>query len=145
MATLLLGGLISGTHPRISMFFAGMLLWEWFTHRWPARRDLPGRAGRHDRAGLTAAATALAVGLVVPSGLLQGLLRIAVVLVAWPVLCAACFGPDGRAGWALFGLLPVTFTLSVAGSLALFLVVEKPLSLDRREVFGRPGAAPPSG
>jgi peptidoglycan/LPS O-acetylase OafA/YrhL len=189
VATLLLGGLISGTHPRISMFFGGMLLWEWFTHRWPGERDVPGRADRLDRVGLAAFATALTVGLVVPSGLLQGLPRVAVALVAWPVLCAACFGPagtchrtaawtplrwlgnisysfyllhslvlqgfflglqalwepDGQAGWAWFGLLPVTFALSVAGSLALYLVVEKPLSLDRRGVFRRPGAAPPGG
>ena len=46
----------------------------------------------------------------------------------------------GWPSWAAWGLLPVTFALSVAASLGLFLAVERPFSLKPRRIC--PAAAP---
>ena len=173
---LLLGGLISGTHPRMSMFFGGMVLWEWLKYRWPDRSQAPGAAARLDRSAVVALAVGVLAPLALQSNVVLGLPRIAVVLVAFTVLCAGCFAVDGRcrrwftwtplrllgnvsfsfylihslvlqgfflgleavraptqdATWLWFALLPVLFLASAAAATAMFLLVEKPLSLNRR-------------
>ncbi|MFZ4518547.1 MAG: acyltransferase family protein [Microthrixaceae bacterium] len=181
IGTLLLGGLISGTHPRLSMFFGGMLLWEWLRYRWPEEESDPAAVRRIDRLSTWSLPVALAVSLMLLSSVLQGLPRIAAMLVLWPILCAGCFAvdgrmrrwfswtplrylgnisysyylihslvlqgfflgleqvwaPDGEAGWAFWVLMIPVFVLTVAGALALFLLVEKPFSLDRRSLHPR--------
>lgn len=181
LGTLLLGGFISGTHPRLCMFFGGMLVWEWLRFRWPSDQDDPDRIRRLDRLSSAALPTALVLAPILAGTLLQGLPRVAAMLVLWPVLCAGCFAvdgrmrrwfswtplrylgnisysyylihslvlqgfflgleqvwaPDGEAGWAFWVLMVPVFALTVAGALVLFLLVEKPFSLDRRSLNPR--------
>ncbi len=176
VAVLLLGGLISGTHPRMVMFFGGMLLWEWMTNRWPSRSDHPEARQVVNRLSIAALVVGVLSPLVLTSDFLLQLPRIAVLAVAWPLLCAGCFAVDGAcrrwfswtplrllgnisysyylmhalvlqalffalefvweptadASWLYFaGMVPV-FAATVAASVVLFLLVEKPLSLDSR-------------
>jgi len=93
---LLLGGLISGTHPRMSMFLGGMVLWEWLRYRWPVRSEAPHAAKQLDRWSAVALAVGVLTPLVLQGDVLMGLPRIATVLVAFTVLCAGCFAVDGR-------------------------------------------------
>jgi len=181
LGTLLLGGLISGTHPRLCMFFGGMLLWEWLRFRWPQEQDDPDRVRSLDRLSSWALVAAIVAAVVLSGTFLQGLPRVAAMLVLWPVLCAGCFAVDGRmrrwfswtpirylgnisysyylvhslvlqgcfllleriwppggtAGWAYWAFLLPCFALTVVGALGLFLVVEKPFSLDRRSLHPR--------
>ena len=124
---------------------------------------------------------AIVAAVVLSGTFLQGLPRVAAMLVLWPVLCAGCFAVDGRmrrwfswtpirylgnisysyylvhslvlqgcfllleriwtpggtAGWAYWAFLLPCFALTVVGALGLFLVVEKPFSLDRRSLHPR--------
>jgi len=96
LGLLLLGGIISGTHPRMSMFVGGMLVWEWLTYRWPRRADDPVAARSVDRWSMAALAVGVLSPLILTSDIALGLPRIAVLLVAWPVLCAGCFAVAGR-------------------------------------------------
>ena len=94
--TFVVGGL-SGAHPRLSMFFAGMLLWEWVTTRSEAATATPEGRRRLDALGLAALVVAVVAPMFLLSDLLAGFPRLVVLFVGWPVLCAACFCVDGRA------------------------------------------------
>ena len=94
--TFVVGGL-SGAHPRLSMFFAGMLLWEWVTVRSEQATATPDGRRRLDTLGLVALVAAVVAPMFLLSDLLAGFPRLVVLFVGWPVLCAACFCVDGRA------------------------------------------------
>jgi peptidoglycan/LPS O-acetylase OafA/YrhL len=94
--TFIVGGL-SGAHPRLSMFFAGMLLWEWVTTRSESATSTPERQRKLDTLGLVALVLAVVTPMFLLSDFLAGFPRLVVLFVGWPVLCAACFCVDGRA------------------------------------------------
>ena len=136
--TFVVGGL-SGAHPRLSMFFAGMLLWEWVTTRSEAATATPEGRRRLDLLGLVALAVAVVAPMFLLSDLLAGLPRLVVLFVGWPVLCAACFCTDGRAR-RVFSTTPLRWlgNMSYSYYLVHSLVLQGCFELLRR-------AVPPTG
>ena len=113
--TAVAGAAISGSHPRLAMFFAGMILWEWITSRSHEFTNNPQQAQRLDLAGLGALVVAVIAPMVLLSEIAGGGPRLIVLWVAWPVLCAACFCVDGRAS-RLFSWTPLRWLGNISFS-----------------------------
>ncbi|MFM7062187.1 MAG: acyltransferase family protein [Actinomycetes bacterium] len=138
LCTFVVGGL-SGAHPRLSMFFAGMLLWEWTTTRAESATATPEGRRRLDTLGLVALVVAVVAPMYLLSDLLAGFPRLVVLFVGWPVLCAACFYADGRAQ-RMFSVTPLRWlgNMSYSYYLVHSLVLQGCFELLRRVV-------PPTG
>jgi len=113
--TAVAGAAISGSHLRLAMFFAGMILWEWITSRSQEFTYNAQKAQRLDQAGLGALVVAVIAPMVLLSGIAGGGPRLIVLWVAWPVLCAACFCVDGRAR-RLFSWTPLRWLGNISFS-----------------------------
>lgn len=90
------GGLTSGSHARMAMFFSGMILWEWVESRSEAMTSTVDGGRKLDRLGLAALGAALLGSMVLLSMVMAGTPRLFLLMFAWPTVCAACFCVEGR-------------------------------------------------
>lgn len=182
IAVAALGAALFGSHVRLIMFIAGILLHEALSAESLAQRWSPRSA-----VALVALVTGLLCTLLPLQGAAAYALKVSILFVCFFVLCLACFShpttwlprafswtplrwlgnmsysyylihglalkaafivlaamlpASERGAWFFYALMPMMFGLTLLPAAALFLMVERPLSLapKRKQVAGAPAA-----